>query len=142
MIDLSKTPRCAKYLKAMRVKPDESGMTEYWAALCIAESFPDAVLRKFGGINFHVMKGPALLNRMEQFLEYRSNPKPQPSPKLKAPASGIAAITAAISNEEIEAAKTLKGGWKAKQLAAWGVPWPPPPGWRKKLVENYAARNQ
>lgn len=138
MIDLSKTPRCANYLKAMRVKPDEPGMTEYWAALCIAESFPDKALKQFGGINFHVMKGPALLKRMEEFLEYRSNPKPKASPKLKAQPAGLDAITAAVSNDEIEAARTPKGGWKAKQLAAWGVPWPPPTGWRKKLVENYA----
>lgn len=137
MINLSKTPRCASYLKAMRVKPDEPGMTEYWAALCVAESFPDKSLKKFGGINFHVMKGPALLSRMEQFLESRSKQKVHTSPKLKSGSRGVDAITAAVSNEEIEAAKTPKGGWKAKQLAAWGISWPPPHGWRKKLVENF-----
>jgi len=38
--------------------------------------------------------------------------------------------------EEIEAAKTERGGWTRKQLAAWGVPWPPPKGWRRKLEEE------
>lgn len=137
MIDLSKTPRCANYLKAMRVKPDEQGLTEYWAALCIAESFSDKALKKFGGINFHVMKGPALLRRMEQFLEHHSKAKTKPSTKLKDAGGGLAMITAAVSDAEIDAARTPKGGWKAKQLAAWGVPWPPPTGWPKKLNSNY-----
>jgi hypothetical protein len=34
---------------------------------------------------------------------------------------------------EIELAKTPAGGWTKKQLAQWGVPWPPPKGWKKKL---------
>jgi len=34
------------------------------------------------------------------------------------------------SPEDIEAAKTPHGGWTRAQLAQWGVPWPPPKGWR------------
>jgi ribonuclease HI len=34
---------------------------------------------------------------------------------------------------EIEAAKSPAGGWTRKQLAGWGVPWPPPKGWRRAL---------
>ncbi len=37
------------------------------------------------------------------------------------------------SHEEIEAARTPAGGWKRKQLELWGVPWPPPRGWKKAL---------
>lgn len=33
----------------------------------------------------------------------------------------------------IEAGRTPAGGFTRKQLAAWGVPWPPPQGWRKEL---------
>jgi hypothetical protein len=33
----------------------------------------------------------------------------------------------------IESARTPKGGWTRSQLAEWGVPWPPPRGWRKQL---------
>lgn len=128
MIDLSMTPRCAAYLKAMRVKPDEPGMTEYWASLIIAESFSDKALKKFGGINFHVMKGPALLRAMEKFLESRSTGERKPSKAVK----GRTPITEA----DIEAAKTPKGGWKRATLAKWGVPWPPPQGWRKTIVKN------
>jgi hypothetical protein len=36
---------------------------------------------------------------------------------------------------EIDAARTTKGGWTRETLAHWGVPWPPPRGWRKKLIE-------
>jgi hypothetical protein len=35
--------------------------------------------------------------------------------------------------EGIEAAKTKRGGWTREQLAKWGVPWPPPKGWRAGL---------
>ena len=35
---------------------------------------------------------------------------------------------------EIEAAKTPSGGWTREQLARWGVPWPPPKGWRQCLM--------
>jgi hypothetical protein len=33
--------------------------------------------------------------------------------------------------EEIEAQKTASGGWTRMALAAWGIPWPPPKGWRR-----------
>lgn len=38
------------------------------------------------------------------------------------------------SKEEIEAAKTPNGGWTRATLAQWGVPWPPPKGWKKALT--------
>lgn len=34
---------------------------------------------------------------------------------------------------EVEAGKSAKGGFTRKQLAEWGVPWPPPKGWRRRL---------
>lgn len=39
-----------------------------------------------------------------------------------------------LTEEEIEAGRSAKGGWTRQQLAAWGVPWPPPAGWRAKLT--------
>jgi hypothetical protein len=38
-----------------------------------------------------------------------------------------------VSAKTIEAKRSKLGGWTAEQLAAWGVPWPPPTGWRKAL---------
>ncbi len=39
-----------------------------------------------------------------------------------------------LSNREIiMKAQTANGAWTRKQLAAWGVPWPPPKGWKTKL---------
>jgi predicted RNA polymerase sigma factor len=57
------------------------------------------------------------------------------------------------SKEEIEAVRTPKGGWTKAQLAEWGVPWPPPRGWKKRLeageepkyktfAEGFAAKAQ
>jgi hypothetical protein len=43
------------------------------------------------------------------------------------------------SPQEIAAAVTAKGGWTRAQLAAWGVPWPPPSGWKRELEDRYAA---
>jgi hypothetical protein len=36
--------------------------------------------------------------------------------------------------EEIENGKSERGAWTRKQLAEWGVPWPPPQGWKLALV--------
>jgi hypothetical protein len=41
-----------------------------------------------------------------------------------------------ITESEIMAARTENGGWTRDQLAAWGVPWPPPKGWKKALIEG------
>jgi hypothetical protein len=37
---------------------------------------------------------------------------------------------------EIEAAKSPQGGWTRAQLAAWGVAWPPPKGWRARIAQE------
>lgn len=41
-----------------------------------------------------------------------------------------------ITKEEIESCKTANGGWTKEQLAKWGIDWPPPLGWKKKLVTD------
>lgn len=41
------------------------------------------------------------------------------------------------SPEEVEAARTPGGGWTREQLAEWGVSWPPPAGWKKRLAEQW-----
>lgn len=46
-----------------------------------------------------------------------------------------------ITVEEIERAKTSKGGWTKEQLAQWGVQWPPPKGWKKHLLQNSGAKS-
>ena len=38
-----------------------------------------------------------------------------------------------VTDEQIEAAKSARGGWTKNTLAAWNVPWPPPKGWRRAL---------
>ena len=41
-----------------------------------------------------------------------------------------------LTLEEIEAARSPRGGWTAATLAAWGVPWPPPKGWQQRLIHG------
>jgi len=43
-----------------------------------------------------------------------------------------------LTAEEIDAAKSAKGGWDRASLAAWGVGWPPPKGWRQMLINGTA----
>lgn len=43
-----------------------------------------------------------------------------------------------VSAEEIENGKTKKGGWDKITLAKWGVPWPPPKGWKESLISGTA----
>ena len=45
-----------------------------------------------------------------------------------------------ISEAEIMAKRTPAGGWTRTQLAQWGVPWPPPKGWKKALVNGGVSR--
>lgn len=40
-----------------------------------------------------------------------------------------------VTRAEIEAAKK-HGGWTRDVLARWGVPWPPPRGWRRELEDD------
>jgi len=37
------------------------------------------------------------------------------------------------TREEIDAARTPRGAWTKATLASWGVPWPPPKGWKARL---------
>ena len=41
-----------------------------------------------------------------------------------------------VTREEMEAARSPRGGWTAATLAKWGVPWPPPKGWRRALLNG------
>ena len=34
-----------------------------------------------------------------------------------------------VSAQEIDANRSVRGGWTKATLAQWGVPWPPPRGW-------------
>lgn len=41
-----------------------------------------------------------------------------------------------ITKDEIDAAKTDKGGWTKDQLEKWDVPWPPHKGWRQQIIKS------
>lgn len=45
-----------------------------------------------------------------------------------------------MKEEEVLRARTAKGGWTKAQLTQWGIPWPPPKGWKKKLVQTEVGR--
>lgn len=51
-------------------------------------------------------------------------------------------MTERPSPEEIEAARSPNGGYSRAQLAAWGVSWPPPKGWKDELTERWKAARQ
>ena len=38
-----------------------------------------------------------------------------------------------VTDDKIEAGKSPRGGFTKATLASWGVPWPPPKGWRTAL---------
>jgi hypothetical protein len=40
-----------------------------------------------------------------------------------------------ITKEEIESQQTENGGWTKSTLEQWGVPWPPPKGWKERLLK-------
>ncbi|NBE54721.1 TnsA endonuclease N-terminal domain-containing protein [Streptomyces boluensis] len=70
-----------------------------------------------------------------------SLPTPVPAPDRLASQAGPELAVACVvpSPEEIEGARTPAGGWTREQLAAWGVPWPPPKGWKERLIARWDA---
>jgi hypothetical protein len=46
------------------------------------------------------------------------------------------------TREEIEAARSPRGGWSKKQLAEWGVSWPPLKGWRRRLESDMPPQDE
>ena len=49
--------------------------------------------------------------------------------------------TVPITEADIDASRTPKGGWDAKTLEDWGVDYPPSKGWIKRLVASGAPAN-
>jgi hypothetical protein len=45
-------------------------------------------------------------------------------------------VTRSEIQKLLESLKTPRGGWTRETLASLGVPWPPPRGWRKRLLES------
>ena len=61
-----------------------------------------------------------------------------PAPQRDKPASTHDPSSALkLTAAQIDAARTPKGAWTRATLARWGVPWPPPKGWRKALLAGH-----
>lgn len=60
----------------------------------------------------------------------------QRTPEQAAELAAILAGLPRLSREEVEAGRSPAGGFTRKQLAAWGVPWPPLAGWLQALLRG------
>ena len=60
----------------------------------------------------------------------------QRTPEQEAERIAVLASLLRASLAEIEAGRSPRGGWTKKQLAQWGVPWPPPSGWLAALLRG------
>jgi hypothetical protein len=40
-----------------------------------------------------------------------------------------------VTEEEVLSKQTANGGWRKKDVAVWGVPWPLPPSWKATILE-------
>jgi hypothetical protein len=58
------------------------------------------------------------------------------TPEQAAELVGILAGLPRLTPEEVEAGRSPAGGFTRAQLAAWGVPWPPPAGWLRALLRG------
>ncbi|WP_055530913.1 TnsA endonuclease N-terminal domain-containing protein [Streptomyces graminilatus] len=65
--------------------------------------------------------------------------QPFPPDAVQEPAALYTSDGDIPSPDDIEAARTPAGGWTRDQLAAWGIPWPPPQGWREQLITQWKA---
>jgi len=71
-------------------------------------------------------------------------PRGKPAPVvIKSLATGevIGSVKRAPSPQEIERKRTRAGGWTKATLASWGVFWPPPRGWRRRLEAQWRREN-
>ncbi len=61
------------------------------------------------------------------------------TPEQAAEQAAILASLPRIPRAEIEACRGPNGGYRftKKRLTAWGIPWPPPPGWRQAIQRGY-----
>lgn len=116
----------------MHIDVDDPKLHDYWLAGIMSDAFSEMRLES-ARINFDTMTGAQLLKKFEALLAV----KPKKSRRKLVPAACVDEIKGAASEAEIIAAMTPKGGWKAVTLAGWGIAWPPPHGWRAKLVENF-----
>jgi hypothetical protein len=71
MMAITDYPRCAGYVKAMRVRLDDPEMTDYWYAVLASQAFTDEELVKAGTVNFETMKGDAILAEFERLFTTR-----------------------------------------------------------------------
>lgn len=46
----------------------------------------------------------------------------------------------ARAEDRIRAGRTPTGGWSRERLADWGVAWPPPKGWKERLIARSKAQ--
>ena len=60
----------------------------------------------------------------------------QRTPEQEAELAVVLAMLPRMSAAEVEAGRSAAGGFTRAQLAAWGVPWPPPAGWLRTLLRE------
>jgi hypothetical protein len=58
------------------------------------------------------------------------------TPEQEAELAAVLAALTLLTPEEVEAGRSPAGGFTKKQLAACGVPWPPPAGWLQALLRD------
>jgi len=58
------------------------------------------------------------------------------TPEQAAELATVLAGLPRLTPEEVEAGRSPAGGFTRAQLAAWGVPWPPPAGWLSALLRG------
>ncbi len=58
------------------------------------------------------------------------------TPEQEAELAEVLAQLPRLTREEVEAGRSPAGRFTRKQLAAWGVPWPPPSGWLRTLLRE------
>ena len=60
----------------------------------------------------------------------------QRTPEQAAELAAVLAGLPRLTREEVEAGRSPAGGFTKRQLAEWGVPWPPPAGWLQALLRG------
>ena len=95
---------------------------------------------KAAGLDRQYMKGQELSRMIEAETERRRHGKRTTATK-PAPAETVPSV-ALPTPAEVNAARTRSGGWTRATLAGWGVPCPPPKGWRQVLERERTGQGE
>ncbi|WP_345227316.1 endonuclease domain-containing protein [Hymenobacter koreensis] len=118
-------------IQAVQALPADASFKEVRAALDFAAPSRGCKKKKTPE-NREARIAAGIARQAEKKAKRAAKLKANPKPRFVKPYGTLTTLT----KTQVEAGRTENGGFTREQLASWGVPWPPPKGWKKRLTEQ------